>query len=55
MAKKRKHAEASTVEPSSSVGKERQSSGSRKDKDALPKAVSSNWMQLQAVGVAGPS
>ena len=51
MAKKRKHAEA--TEPSSVAGKERQSSGKEK-MDALPKAVNSNWMQLQAVGVPGP-
>lgn len=49
MAKKRKHDEA-VME--SSGGKERQ----KKAKDsAPPQVVSSNWMQLQAVGVPDPS
>lgn len=55
MAKKRKHAEEASTEPSA-AGKERPTtSGQKGNKDAPPKVVSSNWMQLQAVGVPGPS
>lgn len=66
MTKKRKLIEATTTEPSTAgrlernggIGSKKEgqsSSSSEKGKPAAPKVVSSNWMQLQSVGVPGPS